>query len=260
MKILKKIYSGIRLEGDKYVFDYNHNLNDDIVDLISPQIYQSGIDDNLYWFGYKFKDCASTKQRSDFIKSLKQIDNKVDDAELNRFISRPIFELSKILNRYKLSGLVYPLSGRTRLVTKIVKQVTLLTSYEEFCGSYEFVKSLPVDIEFDWEQFEIDNSDNENSYNQMKKYVETYLMPKINSLDYFSLSENVKPKYRKYIRNFLNLSEASLSKIEGIKNSTDILLIDDINTSGSTIREIVQNLRKLNNDCKIYVFTLIGRE
>ena len=44
-----------------------------------------------------------------------------------------------------------------------------------------------------------------------------------------------------------------------IKNQ-NILIIDDITTSGSTLNEILRTLRILNEDNSITIFSLLGRK
>ena len=80
-------------------------------------------------------------------------------------------------------------------------------------------------------------------------------MPKIHSLDYFSLAESVKPKYRSYITNYLRFSSEDADKIASLENKT-MLIVDDMNTSGSTLDEILRIVGKLNNKCTISIYTL----
>lgn len=49
-------------------------------------------------------------------------------------------------------------------------------------------------------------------------------------------------------------SAFNLDKLKGNK----ILIVDDMNTSGSTLDEIVRILGTVNNNCEIYIYTLIG--
>lgn len=42
-------------------------------------------------------------------------------------------------------------------------------------------------------------------------------------------------------------------------NSGNILIVDDVNTSGSTLREIIRIIREINKDCNIFIYTLIGK-
>lgn len=257
----KRIYpisAGIRVENNKFIFK-NENSPDDIIDFKYPQIYQSKFGKYTYWFGYKFNDTVSSKDRSKFLHAIKGLsEDQISDNDIVDFIDRPIFELDNYINTYSISAVIYPVSGRSKLVSKIISEVGRFTSHNAKRLSFEFVKNIPSKVEFDWEQFESDTSNDLNKYNQMKKYVTEELLPAIHSLDYFSLAENVKPKYRKYIKNYLSLSESDVAKLASLKGET-ILIIDDINTSGATLDELVRNIRLLNNTCKIFIYTLIGK-
>jgi predicted amidophosphoribosyltransferase len=120
------------------------------------------------------------------------------------------------------------------------------------------VKSAPIDIEFDFDLLEQDTAYDSNKYNQMREYAESVIVPAIHELDYFSLAKNVKPKYRKYIKNFLNMSDFESIERFSRLHGDNILVVDDINTSGATINEILRILDKINSDCNIFVYTLIG--
>jgi hypoxanthine phosphoribosyltransferase len=85
-------------------------------------------------------------------------------------------------------------------------------------------------------------------------------MPKIHNLTYFSIADNVKPKYRQYIQNYLTIKDISSAKILKSIQNGKILIVDDINTSGSTLTEILRIVHNINNNCEIFIFTLIGKE
>lgn len=68
-----------------------------------------------------FKDSVPSKQRTDFIHYIKGIGNHViSDHELTQFIELPLGELNKRINMYSLDCFVYPTSGRSKLVSKMV--------------------------------------------------------------------------------------------------------------------------------------------
>lgn len=255
------ISSGVRYDNDtsKYSFDFTLDLPTDIIDVVPPQLYKSSIRNHIYWFGYLFKDTTSSKQRSDFIKYIKGLgDTKISDHELTQFIELPLGELDRQFNIYDIDCVVYPISNRSKLVNKIISVVGGYTSHEKEVASYTLVKNIPTEIEFDWKTFEIENSYDKNKYRQMKEYVEEVLLPSIYELDYFSLAANVKPKYRKYIKNYLGFISQEQLEAYSRAQGKNILIIDDINTSGSTIDEILRVLNKINNNSNIFVFTLIG--
>ena len=53
-----------------------------------------------------------------------------------------------------------------------------------------------------------------------------------------------------------NISEELCATIR----NQNVLIIDDVTTSGSTLNEILRTLRILNEDNKIHIFSLIGRK
>ena len=42
-------------------------------------------------------------------------------------------------------------------------------------------------------------------------------------------------------------------------DAKNILIVDDINTSGSTLRELLRIINEINSNCNIYIYTLIGK-
>lgn len=256
------IYSGIRSNDSGYAYDYTTNTPDDIIHLVSPQIYRSSIRNSIYWFGYRFNDNVSSKDRSEFIHYIKGLTNpRISDDELNHLIEAPLIELHNKINLYDVDCLVFPGSGRSNLVRQMISIINEFTDHDTARISFELVKTAPVDIEFDWEMFDADFKYDEDTsrYRNMKNYVESKLLPAIHNLDYFSLAESVKPKYRKYIKNFLKFSESDLIRYSRLQ-CDNILVVDDINTSGSTLNEILRILNKINSNCNIFVYTLIGNK
>lgn len=264
---MKKLYKnrnvyvsgGVSKVDDKYRFDYTYNLPTDIIEIVPPQLYKSIKNNRIWYFGYQFKDDVSSKERTNFLHYLKGIgDYKITDSDLSQFIGFPLKELDSELNLQDIGCYIYPLSNRSNLVKTMVSEINRYLNRSASKLSFELVKSAPIDIEFDWQSFEMDYGDDIRRYNDMKKYIEKYLLPHIHSLDYFSLAKNVKPKYRRYITNFLNISEDDAKKLQGL-HSESILVVDDINTSGSTIDEILRIVTSINNSCDIYIYTLIGK-
>lgn len=260
------IQAGIRpTDNGNYIVDYTYNYPEDLIHIEPPQLYKSEHGTNVYWFGYRFNDNIDTKDRTAFIHYLKGLaDPSIPQNELVSLIELPLAELDNQINLNDISCFVYPRSNRSTLVTDMIRVITRYLSHSTPKLSLELIKSAPTDVEFDWDAFEADNEPTTedayawNRYIQMKNYVENQLLPKIHKLDYFSLAQSVKPKYRKYITNFLNFSESDARKLSGLQGD-NILVVDDINTSGSTLDEIMRILRKMNHSCNVFVYTLIGK-
>ena len=249
---------GISSNGDTYQFDFDTDKPEDLIELTGPELYQSSINDNVYWFGYKFKDNISSKTKSDFIHWIKGLtDNKPTSKQYEIIISRPFNRLCNQSEVDDISLIVSPRSERSQLVTRIIKIAGDILPHSIARSSVELVKNANKDVEFDWELFDEQFSGDYKQYNDIKKYINEILLPRIHSGEYFSISRDVKPKYRPYIKDYLIADFNTRQKINNVQNGS-ILIIDDINTTGSTLNEVVKSIRSINKQCRIYIFTLIG--
>lgn len=256
---MKIIHEGIKKYKDYYIIDYKNNTSEDIIHIEPPQLYQKYHNNHIYWFGYKFNSDVSSKDRTEFIHYLKGLDDKkISEEDLIKLIELPLSELDNQINLYWIDCFVYPLSGRSPLVTTMVQIINNFTSREMTRLSFELIKSAPIDVEFDWELFYTEHPEESKQTKQMVKYINNELLPKIHNLDYFSLASNVKTKYRKYIKNFIQLQQKDIAKLKALRGE-NILIVDDINSSGNTLNEILRIIGEINHSCNIYVYTLIGK-
>ena len=83
----------------------------------------------------------------------------------------------------------------------------------------------------------------------------------IHKKDYFTIAKDVKKsRLRPYIMHFLKFANEEDERLCTSIRDQNVLLIDDVTTSGSTLNEILRTLRILNEDNNIVVFSLIGRK
>ena len=257
-----KLDEGIIKKDSEFEINMLSDTEADIIATTETDIYTSNFKDNVYYFGYKFKpECPSTT-RSAFIKWLKAKTFDNITPELESFIIKPLKVLYKEkLNNNNIDAIIAPRSNRSELVRIIKSILTDIMPRDTARCNIELVKNLPQKILFDWEEFNYNYTGEigDYRYSQIYSYIENEVMPKIHSLDYFSLAQNVKFKYRKYIQNYLTFESNTDEKLfKAIKNG-NILIIDDIATSGSTLNEILKVINAINSDCNIYIFTLIGK-
>lgn len=259
-KIAKKICKTSRVSfiQNEFIFNFNNDSNNDIIKLSSYQLKCSEFKNNVYWFGYEFEKSATSEQRAKFINYIKGLDGNVSENDLRKFIELPLFSLNTKFNIYNIDCFVYPCSKRSQLVNKMIEIIGECTQRDIKRCNFELIKKAPTDIQFDFEYF---NSiyQEEQGYQQMVKHINEEIMPKIHNLDYFSLAKNVKLKYRPFITNYIGFPNTE--KLEQFKKlkGNNILIVDDINTSGSTLNEILRILNKVNQNCKIFIYTLIGK-
>ena len=261
--------------GASYVVEPNQGIkrvcfiNDavrNVVDLEPPTLYETEFKGRSYWFGYSFKPATSSKEREQFIRTIKELDGiSPSEAQPRKLIGDPLTLLNKRVNLAQFDFLVYPTSCRSPLVKKIISQIDEWTSHDIRGVSLELVKRPPQEIAFDWGKFDRryapTTPSEQNANSQMKEYIETRLLPAIHASKYFALSTYVKARYRPYIMNFLEFNENQLAEYEALRATQNarVLVVDDINTTGSTLNEIIRMLGKTNPYLDIYIFTLLGR-
>lgn len=87
------------------------------------------------------------------------------------------------------------------------------------------------------------------------------LIKKINNMEgYFSLAKEVPSNMRRFISNFLNFDDKDLQHAKECIDDKNILLVDDINTSGSTLVECLKAINAIGYPKRIVVLTIIGKQ
>ena len=134
----------------------------------------------------------------------------------------------------------------------------------------ELVKALPSNISFDMDAYE-QSYLNDVLENGRPRYTEaqkedvrqsiTKMLDLIHQKDYFTIAKDVrKSRFRPYMMQFLKFASAADEELCATIRKQNVLIIDDVTTSGSTPNEILRTLRILNEDNDITIFSLIGRK
>ena len=134
----------------------------------------------------------------------------------------------------------------------------------------ELVKALPASISFDMDAYEQSylNDVLENGrprYTQAQKEEAKKsindMLDLIHQKDYFTIAKDVKKsRFRPYMMNFLKFASQEDEELCSKIRQQNVLVIDDVTTSGSTLNEVLRTLRILNEDNDITIFSLIGRK
>lgn len=255
------INEGITYDGNTFIVDFKNNTTKDIISIAKPYINKSSILDNVYYFGYKFTEDVDSRIRTKFIHYLKGIgENVIDSITLGNLIALPLNELNKKENLSTFGCLLYSRSNRSNLVYEIHNIICTIVPHLK-TNSFELIKQLPQTVTFDWDMFDTNyiGELDDYRYQQIYNYIQNELLPKVHSLDYFSIAENVKSKYRKYITNFLDFADDRSKKAFCDLQHNKVLIVDDINTTQSTLNEIIRIVITVNPEIEIYIFTLIGK-
>ena len=190
-----------------------------------------------------------------------------DTPNLTIFIKKAVDNLHKKINLYNFDIVVMPESSSK------VNQYMLRYIYrfaQPTLRKMELVKSLPASISFDMDAYEQSylNDVLENGrprYTQAQKEEAKKsindMLDLIHQKDYFTIAKDVKKsRFRPYMMNFLKFASKEDEELCSKIRHQNVLVIDDVTTSGSTLNEILRTLRILNEDNDITIFSLIGRK
>ena len=265
---LYHLYMGVTFDNseERFVFDFEHDGTDDIVSL-TGEGYQVEAFGKCFYYGYEFSDQVDGNVRSAFIKHVKFTDDLPNNPDLTQFIKKAIDQLNRRINLYDYNLVLMPESSSR------VNQYMLRYIYrfaQPLLRKMELVKSLPASISFDMDAYEQSylNDVLENGrprYTQAQKEEVKQSIGKmldlIHQKDYFTIARDVrKSRFRPYMMNFLRFASEQDKELCTTIRNQNILVIDDVTTSGSTLNEILRVLRILNEDNKVSIFSLIGRK
>lgn len=253
-------------EQQLFVFDFEHDGADDIVSLTGSG-YQVEAFGKCFYYGYEFSDSVDGSVRSSFIKYVKFSESIQKDNNLTQFIQKAVNDLNRRVNLYNYDLVVMPESSSK------VNQYMLRYIYrfaQPSLHRMELVKSLPEHISFDMAAYE-EQYLNDVLENGRPRYTEVQkeevrqnirkMMDLIHQKDYFTIAKDVKKsKFRPYIMNFLRFRNEEDKMLCASIRKQNILVVDDVTTSGSTLNEMLRALRVLNEDNDITVFSLLGRK
>lgn len=250
----------------KFVFDFEHDGNDDIISLTGSG-YQVEAFGKCFYYGYEFSDQIDGATRSAFIKHVKFSEPLQDNLDLTSFIKKAIDNLSHQINLYDYNLVVMPESSSR------VNQYMLRYIYrfaQPMLRKMELVKNLPANISFDMDAYEeqylndvLENGRPRYTKEQKEEAKQsiTQMLELIHKKDYFTIAKDVKKsRFRPYMMQFLKFNSKADEELCATIRKQNILIIDDIATSGSTLGEILRTLRILNEDNNITIFSLIGRK
>ena len=253
-------------ERGTFEFDFEHDGREDIISLTGSG-YKVEAFGKCFYYGYEFADSVESQVRAAFIQYVKFTEDIASNPELSRFVQRAVDHLDRQIDLYDYDLVVMPQSS-SRLNQYMLRYIYRFA--QPMLRAMELVKSLPENITFDIDAYQSQHLDDVLE-NGRPRYTEAQkadvreriaeMMDDIHRKDYFTIAKDVKKsKYRPYIQNFLRFqNEDDKALCNAIRNQ-NILIVDDVTTSGSTLNEILRALRVLNEDNKISIFSLLGRK
>lgn len=237
---------------DSFEFDFEHDNKTDIIKLTKSISVYKDLGPCTY-FGYEFEQDIDRDVKKKIIDYLKYS----NDKDIKQLVVRAVNSLYEVVDLSKFKTIIYPESSSklNNLIINTIHDVCPVSF-----NSCKLIKELPKNIEFEYETYKnflknngIPLKDIETSCKNVEKMIDN-----IHDLEYFKIGQNTKVKYRGYLKNFFKFpNQEQMNAYKNLQNS-HVLVIDDISTTHTTIKYLLQTLRAVNYKCEIVVFCLIG--
>jgi phosphoribosylpyrophosphate synthetase len=255
------INEGIKYNVDQFTFDYDIDKEHYIIKLVEVPIYESNFIKNAYYYGYRFENNIDGTLKSKFIEYIKKSTSEtILNSDMFNFITDAVDKLDKKIKLNTFDIVIYPQS-KSGLVRNILMHVYNYTRPN--FKTIELVKNSIDNIAFDKIAYDVyANKQKLNRHDRKILDVNIQkILDDIKIYDYFSIANAVKkPKYRKFFKDFLIFKNKEDEQLFNQLENSNVLIVDDINTSGTTITECLRLINSVNSDSKKVVFTLIGGE
>lgn len=253
-------------ELQRFVFDFEHDNKGDIISLTGTG-YQVEAFGRCFYYGYEFAGDVDGGLRSAFIKHVKFTEPIQENPDLAMFIKKAIDNLSKRVNLYNYNMVVMPESS-SRVNQYMLRYIYRFAQPSLY--KMELVKALPSNITFDMDAYEkqylddlLENGRPRYTEEQKEEVRQSIgeMIELIHKKDYFTIAKDVKKsRYRPYMMHFLKFANKEDEELCASIRKQNVLIIDDVATSGSTLGEILRTLRIMNEDNDITIFSLMGRK
>lgn len=236
-----ELYEGIReATTNGYILDWNSDEPEDLVKLEGTCVHITKFNKYIRCYGYKVNKTPLNKSsRNKFLSYIKAESTPMRLELINRCIE-DFYSKCNI----KDFDCVIKTPSKSSLNDDVVNELCKFDDFQLIDASKKPVEHLELDME------EIDSKFKKDYKENFIKYLQNIIDTNKKS-GKFSIS-TFKPQYRNFIKPMITFGDINIDN----NSSTNLLIIDDIFTSGSTINMILKLLRDIDFRGNIVILTL----
>ena len=265
------INDGVRKdEKGRYRFDKQVDLDTDLIELANDVSGIKQAHNLTYIYAYKFKDGISSREQREFRNALKyniESTKYFYSKEIFDFVEDGVFRLDehKRLDTFKVLVSVKPTYRNNRTLLDLI---TLHIEQYSSVGiiSFELLKEIIKNVTFDTQKaFQALKNTNkygrksdEELWNTIHDAEQTF--NDIDPEEKFTIKDYLPVVLREGFINYLKFQSKEDEELyRNLDKGTEVLIIDDFITSGSTMKEIIRYLNTINPNNNITAFAFMDQ-
>jgi phosphoribosylpyrophosphate synthetase len=220
-------------QSDTFDFIWKEDAPDDLINLKLQKYNRvlSKKDGNKVYYAYKLNKDAGSETKI-LKQSIKYVDDKVSESDVNLMINKAVASFNAIDDLSSYDLVVTPKST-SKVLDLMRNAIGAKAGPNTMVSSDLFVKNTIDNIKFDEEKL---SKVPEKERNQIVKILNTVF-----SKEDYKL-RSVSPRFRKFILNFVKFNTEVNKRVMNRIVNGKILVVDDILTEGTTVKNIVQLL------------------
>lgn len=254
-----KIYAGVSIVGDYPKFNWDaDNADTDILALAKPSYGSTLVNGIPIMYGYEFKRKVSPSDMRIFRDYIK--DNALIDYDVSQFVDYGIMHLDNMYNLRDLKVAVHPESKTGADLISLMSSYLMEYCDEAIVTDFGLIKELYQDVTFDAEKAKValrrlgkpERMINQTIQNVEKQFDQLKKTDKLFEIKKF-LPREIRIGFMDYLK-FANDDERiAYENLQGV----DVLVYDDLTTSGTTIGEMRRYLSAINPSNTLHSFVLL---
>ena len=266
-----KLIDGVRKDKmGRFRFDKAVDLDMDIVELTKDISGIKSTNNLTFFYAYEFKDGTNNRLHKEFRDALKyNVENTAyfHSDELSDFVEDGVFRLDdyKRLDDFKVLVSVKPTFTEQRTLLDLITLHIEQYSSNEII-SFELLKRKIKDVTFDAERAleALKRTNKYGNWTEEELIAKVYeVADKFNDMDSeekFTIKKYLPVVVREGFINYLNFKNKYDEEIyRNLDKGTEVLIVDDFITSGSTLKEMIRFLNTINPNNKITVFAFMNQ-
>lgn len=267
------INDGVRKDDKgRFIFDKKTDLTTDIIELTKDVSGIKHTHNLTYIYAYEFRDGVDSDTQKEFRDALKYNIENTDyyyTDEVHDFVEDGVFRLDKYkrLDTFKVLVSVKPTFTEQNT---LLDWITIYINDYSSTGiiSFELLKRIVKEVRFD-RQKAFDALKRTKRYgSKSDKYLwklvdkvdKQFKLNKANSISLFKIKEYAPVVIREGFMDYLKFRNDEEKEIYcNLVKGTEVLIIDDFITSGSTMKEIIRFLNTINPNNNITAFAFMNQ-